>query len=152
MSARILFFVPVVVGSTIRGRNVRGPAGPPFGDEKQQKGKLTPVMKMPSRGSDPLDPMCLANTGFKCGDGKHNCNDWVACSEESHTCTCHHWGCADSDGVCRPIKSQWGPQESRLMSVAAAKQGKPHRFATMKPASNNKPVLQDGWPAGDHPE
>merc|ERR1719473_2139933 len=151
MSPKILLFVPLVVGSTIRGRNVRGPAGPAFGNEKQQKGKSTPVIKMPSRGSDPLDPMCLADTGFQCGDGKHNCNDWVACSEETHTCTCHHWGCADSAGACRPVKNQWFPNDNRLMAIGAAKQGMPHRFVAMN-ASKNVPTLQDGWPEGEHPE
>lgn len=109
---------------------------------------------MPPRGSDPKDPMCLANTGFKCGDGKHSCNDWVACSAETHMCTCHHWGCADSAGVCRPIKNQWFPSDNRLMAVAATKQGMPHRFMTMNASnvSQKVPTLQNGWPAGEHPE
>lgn len=50
------------------------------------------------------------------------------------------------------MKSQWFMTESRLMSLGAAKKGIPHRFVTMKPATNNTPTLQDGWPAGEHPE
>jgi hypothetical protein len=50
------------------------------------------------------------------------------------------------------VKNEWFNSESRLMPIAASKQGVPHRFVTMKPASNNTPALQDGWPAGDHPE
>lgn len=149
---QIVFILPAsVLGSTFRSRHGRGPVGLPFGLETRGD-ESDPVIKMPPRGSDPLDPMCLADTGFKCGDGKHNCNDWVACSNETFTCTCHHWGCADSSGVCRPVKNEWFTSESRLMSIGAAKKGIPHRFVTMKPATNNTPTLQDGWPAGEHPE
>jgi len=50
------------------------------------------------------------------------------------------------------VKGKWFTMENRLMPVAAAKKGIPHRFVTMKPATNNTPTLQDGWPPGDHPE
>jgi len=126
------------------------------GGPKGDKGDLSPVQKMPPRGSDPLDPMCLADTGIKCGvdaGGVRGCNAWVACSDETYTCTCHHWGCADSDGQCRPIKNQWYPEENRLMPIAAAKPGEGHRFVTMKNATNHStPRLQDGWPNGTQPE
>lgn len=151
LSSQIFLLLSGASASTLRSRHVRGP-GLPFGLETRGEDPSDPVIKMPPRGSDPEDPMCLANTGFKCGDGKHNCNDWVACSEETHTCTCHHWGCADSAGVCRPVKNQWFTQEARLMSIGAAKRGIPHRFVTMEPATNNTPTLQDGWPAGEHPK
>jgi len=39
-----------------------------------------------------------------------------------------------------------------MMPVAAAKQGAPHRFAMMKPTNITNITLQDGWPAGEHPE
>jgi hypothetical protein len=37
------------------------------------------------------------------------------------------------------------------MASAAAKPGMPHRFVTMN-ASKTAPTLQNGWPAGEHPE
>jgi len=158
---RLIFaLLPCVLGASIRGGSAGLPKKIPLsldknntlGIDKQPKDNgITPVRKMGPRGSDPKDPMCLANTGFKCGDGKHNCQDWVACSEDTHTCTCHHWGCADSAGACRPIKNQWFPNDNRLMAIAAAKQGSPHRFVSMN-ASKNAPMLQDGWPEGEHPE
>lgn len=143
---RIFVLLPCALGSTIRGRHVRGGStGVPLGLDPKKD-----AIKMPPRGSDPKDPMCLANTGFKCGDGKNKCNDWVACSEETHTCTCYHWGCADSAGSCRPTKNQWFPNDNRLMPTAAAKPGSPHRFVAMN-ATRKAPALQDGWPAGEHP-
>lgn len=149
---QILLLLPCVVGSMVRSRHVRGgPVGLALKPDNQSKDALSPVIKLPPRGSDPKDPMCLADTGLKCGNGKGSCQDWVACSEETHTCTCHHWGCADSAGACRPIKNQWFPNDNRLMAIAAAKPGRAHRFAMMN-ATKKAPMLQDSWPAGEHPE
>jgi len=149
----ILSSLSSALGSALRSRHAN--TSFPFGLGRKKEDKSTPVTKMPARGSDPLDPFCLANTGFQCGDGKNNCEPWVACAEgnnSQHFCTCPHWGCADSAGTCRPVKSKFISTEMRLMSLGAAIKGTPHRFATMKPAGKDGPTLQDGWPAGEHPE
>lgn len=56
---------------------------------------------------------------------------------------CHHWGCADANGVCKPEKSKWLDPAVRIAPVLSR-----HSYLTMKVENEGGPHLVDGWPSG----
>lgn len=92
------------------------------------------------------DPTCIPQTGRRCFNGPSDCEPWVACSED-HYCVCHHWGCSDSSGVCRPVHNQWLSPDVRLAPVS-----KRHYFMQMPADGSTSPHVARGYPKGDEPD
>lgn len=88
------------------------------------------------------NPICLTNTGLKCG----GCKEWSECASDGKSCMCPHWGCSDHAGNCRPIWSHWLEVEHRIAPARKA-----NWFMAMEPKNQSNPLLQQTWPGDDMP-
>lgn len=85
---------------------------------------------------------CIPQTGMRCFNGPSDCAPYVNCTESKY-CVCHAWGCADAQGVCRPVHNQFVDPTVRISPEA-----EPHRSLTMKADGATPPGLADGYPGG----
>jgi len=91
---------------------------------------------------------CIPETGRRCFNGPSDCEPWVACTENFY-CQCHHWGCSDAQGVCRPVHNRWSDP---MQAVRIAPSARPNWFMRMPADGKTNPSVEEEYPQDDDAE
>lgn len=98
------------------------------------------------------NPNCIPRAGGRCFNGPSDCQPWTACSKDFF-CVCHHWGCADATGTCRPQFNKWLTTWTGAMAEARLVPAMLKTVHLTMPADGaTPPGLKEGFPANDEPE